>query len=69
MYSESSSSQDVIAETWSSLVDKEESPLACQVTYIFNKKIGCFCKAIFLIQFSKTTQLILEWRSYLASQW
>ena len=43
--------------------------LACQITSPFNKKIGWFCKAIFLILFAKTTQLIVEWRSYLASQW
>ena len=50
---------------WSSL-DKGES-LACQITSPFNKKIGSFCKALFLISFAKTTQLIVEWGSYLAS--
>ena len=33
------------AFTWSSL-DKGDS-LACQITSPFNKKLGCFCKAIF----------------------
>ena len=46
---------------------KEES-LACQITSPFNKKIGSFCEAIFLILFAKTTQPIVEWGSYLASQ-
>ena len=41
---------------WSSL-DKGES-LACQITSTFYKNIGCF-KAIFLILFSKITQLIV----------
>ena len=50
-------------KSWSSL-DKGES-LTCQITSPF-KKIGCFCKAIFLILSSKTTHLIVEWRSYLA---
>ena len=53
-------------EPWSSL-EKGES-LACQKTSPFNKKIGSFCKAIFLILFAKTTQLIVEWGSYLVSQ-
>ena len=44
--------------SWSSL-DKGES-LACQITSPFNKMIVWFCKAIFLILFSKTTQLIVS---------
>ena len=48
---------------WSSL-DKGES-LACQITTPFNKRIDCFV----LILFAKTTQLIVELGSYLASQW
>ena len=51
--------------SWSSL-DKGES-LACQITSPFNKNIGWFCNA-FLILFSSTTQLIVVWQSYLASQ-
>ena len=35
--------------------------MACQITSPFNKKIGSFCQAIFLILFAKTTQLIVEW--------
>ena len=56
----------VIVSPWSSSVKGES--LAYQITSPFNKKIGCFCKEIFLILFSKTTQLIVEWGSYLASQ-
>ena len=41
----------LMLQAWSSL-DKRES-LACQITSPFNKKIGCFGKAIFLILFSK----------------
>ena len=51
-----------------SFFDKGESQ-ACQITSSFHKKIGCFCKAIFLILFLKTTQLNVVWESYLASQW
>ena len=51
---------------WSSLYNGES--LACQLTSPLNKKMGCFCKAIFLILFSKTTQFIVEWGSYLPSQ-
>ena len=51
---------------WSSL-DKGSS-LACQIISPFNKKIGSFGKAIFLILFAETTQLIVEWGSYLTSQ-
>ena len=49
----------LMLQAWSSL-DKRES-LACQITSPFNKKIGCLCKATFLILFAKTTQLIVEW--------
>ena len=45
-------------KAWSSL-DKGES-LTCQITSPFNKKIGCFCKAIILILLSKTTRLLLN---------
>ena len=45
-------------KSWSSL-DKGES-LACQITPPFNKKIGSFCKGLFLILFAKTTQLIVQ---------
>ena len=48
-------------------LDKGESP-ASQITSPFNKKIGCFCEVIFLILFAKTTQLNVEWGSYLVSQ-
>ena len=60
-------SPKVILLPWSSL-DKEES-LACQITSPFNKKIGCFCKAIILILFKKQPSLLLNGGSYLASQW
>ena len=40
-------------------------PLACQKTYSFTKKIGCFCKANFYFYFLKTSQLIVEWGGYL----
>ena len=30
-----------------SSLDKGESLAACQITFPFNKKIDCFCKAIF----------------------
>ena len=46
----------------------DHGSLACQITSPFNKKIGFFCKAIFLILFAKITQLIVEWGSHLASQ-
>ena len=53
--------------SWSSL-DKGES-LACQIKFFpIQQKDRLFCKAIFLILFAKTTQLIVEWGSYLASQ-
>ena len=55
-----------LEKSWSYL-DKEES-LACLITSPFNKKMGCFCKAIFLILFKNITQLIVEWGSYLASK-
>ena len=46
-----------LQNAWSTL-GKVES-LACQITSPFNKR--CFWKAIFLILFSKTTQLNVEW--------
>ena len=49
-------------KAWSSL-DKGESD-----NFPIQQKDRLFCKAIFLILFAKTTQLIVEWGSYLASQ-
>ena len=40
-------------------LDKGES-LGCQIAFPFNKKKGCFYKAIFLILFLKTTSLLLN---------
>ena len=45
-------------KSWSSL-DKEES-LACQITSPFNKKMGAFCMATFLIYFKKQLSLLLN---------
>ena len=49
---------DVISCSWSSL-DKGES-LACHITSPFNKKMGCFCTAIFLTLFKKQPSLLLN---------